>query len=40
MNEYECEPLPANVSEVEAKFLSEVVRRMMSSMLIDTEKIF
>ncbi len=41
VNEYECEPLPANVSEVEAKFLSEVVKKDDELiMLIDTEKIF
>lgn len=41
VNEGECESLPANASDVEAKFIKEVIKRdSQLIMLIDTEEIF
>lgn len=41
VDEGECEPLPANASDVEAKFISKVIKRQNELiMLIDTEEIF
>lgn len=41
VEEHECEPLPANASDVEAKFIKEVIKRdSQIIMLIDTDEIF
>ncbi len=41
VGDHECEPLPANISAVEAKFLKEVIKKDTELiMLIDTEEIF
>lgn len=41
VREEECEPLPANASDVEARFIREVIKRdSQLIMLIDTEEIF
>lgn len=41
MDEGECEPLPANASDVEARFISKVIKRHSELiMLINTDEIF